>query len=122
MILLLLLLISFVGGSIDYFYIRKDDAVKQRAKTLALSGSSNEQKLEELKAIQLKIKAEEARIKAQIASEKAKETKKQTKKLMIDTKINIPNNTEMTPVISLKKVNNWYGEFDEVYAEWRSQL
>ena len=41
---------------------------------------------------------------------------------MMDTKTHIPNNTEMTPVISLKKVNNWYGEFDEVYAEWRSQL
>ena len=33
-----------------------------------------------LKVIQLKIKAEEARIKAQIASKKAKETKKSHKK------------------------------------------
>ena len=67
MMLLLLLLISFVGGSLEYFYIKKNDTVKQRAQKQALSGSNNEQKLEELKAIQLKIKAEEARIKAQIA-------------------------------------------------------
>jgi len=30
---------------------------------------------------------------------------------MMDTKTNIPNNTEMTPVISLKGVNKWYGDF-----------
>ena len=29
----------------------------------------------------------------------------------MDTKTNIPNNTEMTPVISLKGVNKWYGDF-----------
>ncbi len=41
---------------------------------------------------------------------------------MMDTKINIPKNTEMTSVISIKGVNKWYGEFDEVYVGWRSQL
>ena len=30
---------------------------------------------------------------------------------MMDTKINTQNNTEMTPVISLKGVNKWYGDF-----------
>ena len=30
---------------------------------------------------------------------------------MMDTKINIPNNTEMSPVISLKGVSKWYGDF-----------
>ncbi len=30
---------------------------------------------------------------------------------MMDTKTNIPNNTEMTPVISLKGVNKWYVDF-----------
>ena len=30
---------------------------------------------------------------------------------MMDTKINTPNNTEMIPVISLKGVNKWYGDF-----------
>ena len=30
---------------------------------------------------------------------------------MMDTKTNIPNNTEMTPVISLKGVSKWYGDF-----------
>ena len=30
---------------------------------------------------------------------------------MMDTKTNTPNNTEMTPVISLKGVNKWYGDF-----------
>ena len=30
---------------------------------------------------------------------------------MMDTKTNIPNNTEMTPVISLKGVNKWYEDF-----------
>ena len=30
---------------------------------------------------------------------------------MMDTKTNIPNNTDMTPVISLKGVNKWYEDF-----------
>jgi len=30
---------------------------------------------------------------------------------MMDTKTNIPNNTEMSPVISLKGVSKWYGDF-----------
>ena len=30
---------------------------------------------------------------------------------MINTKNNIPNNSELTPVISLKGVNKWYGDF-----------
>ena len=30
---------------------------------------------------------------------------------MMDTKINTQNNTEMTPVISLKGVSKWYGDF-----------
>ena len=30
---------------------------------------------------------------------------------MMDTKTNTPNNTEMTPVISLKGVNKWYEDF-----------
>ena len=30
---------------------------------------------------------------------------------MMDTEINIPNNTEVTPVISLKGVSKWYGDF-----------
>ena len=40
----------------------------------------------------------------------------------MDTKINISNNTELTPVISLKKVNKWYEGFYETYAGWKSQL
>ena len=41
---------------------------------------------------------------------------------MMNTKINIPNNNEVAPVISLKKVKNWYVEFVDVYEGWRSQL